>query len=155
MQTHEFTAVIEAGAGGGAYVAIPFDVEAAFGALRVPVTATFDGEPYRGTLVRMGTPCHVLGIRKAIRDRIGKTVGDEVRVTLERDTQERTVAVPPDLADALAAVPVAAAFFGQLSYTHRREYVDWIEEAKREETRNRRITRTVEMLLAGRKDRAT
>ncbi len=56
----------------GAYVEIPFDVKAEFGKGRVPVTATFDGIPYEGSLVKMGTECHIIGIRKDIRSKIGK-----------------------------------------------------------------------------------
>ncbi len=66
----------------GAYIEIPFDVKAEFGRGRVPVTATFDGEPYDGSLVRMKTPCHILGIRKDIRAKIGKQPGDTVHVTI-------------------------------------------------------------------------
>lgn len=69
-QEHRFTAVIEDAGHGGAFVTIPFDVEQAFGRKRVKVDATFDGEPYRGSLVRMGGECHVLGMLKEIRDRI-------------------------------------------------------------------------------------
>lgn len=65
-----------------AYVEIPFDVKKIFGKGRVPVHATFDGEPYDGQLVKMGTPCHIIGIRKDIRAKIGKQPGDAVRVTL-------------------------------------------------------------------------
>lgn len=67
----------------GAYIEIPFDVKAEFGKGRVPVEATFDGEPYEGSLVRMKTPCHILGIRKDIRAKIGKQPGDIVKVTLK------------------------------------------------------------------------
>ncbi|WP_019850277.1 DUF1905 domain-containing protein [Desulfitobacterium sp. PCE1] len=75
----------------GAYVEIPFDVKAEFGKGRVPVTATFDGEVYEGSLVRMGTPCHILGIRKDIRAKIGKQPGDRIRVTLqEREPKGKT-----------------------------------------------------------------
>ncbi|NLG50852.1 MAG: DUF1905 domain-containing protein [Chloroflexi bacterium] len=66
-----------------AYVEIPFDVKAEFGRGRVPVTATFDGVVYEGSLVRMGTPCHIIGIRKDIRAKIGKQAGDVVHVTIE------------------------------------------------------------------------
>lgn len=66
----------------GAYVEIPFDVKAAFGKGRVKVHATFDGFPYDGSLVRMKTPCHILGLRKDIRAAIGKQPGDTVHVTL-------------------------------------------------------------------------
>lgn len=67
----------------GAYVEIPFDVKKEFGKGRVPVHATFDGEPYDGSVVKMGTPCHILGIRKDIRAKIGKQPGDTVKVTLK------------------------------------------------------------------------
>ena len=66
----------------GAYVEIPFDVREEFGKGRVKVHATFDGEPYDGSLVRMGTPGHILGLRKDIRQKIGKQPGDTVRVTV-------------------------------------------------------------------------
>ena len=67
----------------GAYIEIPFDVKATFGKGRVPVTATFDGVPYQGSLVRMKTPCHILGILKDIRRQIGKQSGDIVHVTIQ------------------------------------------------------------------------
>lgn len=66
----------------GAYVEIPFDVRAEFGKGRVPVHATFDGEPYDGSLVRMQTPGHIIGIRKDIRAKIGKQPGQTVHVTI-------------------------------------------------------------------------
>jgi hypothetical protein len=62
-------------------------VKQEFGKGRVPVYATFDGEPYEGSLVRMGTPCHIIGIRKDIRARIGKQPGDTVKVTLRERTK--------------------------------------------------------------------
>ncbi len=67
----------------GAYVEIPFDVKATFGKGRVPVNATFDCVPYQGSLVKMRTPCHIIGIRKDIRRQIGKQPGDRVHVTIE------------------------------------------------------------------------
>jgi hypothetical protein len=73
----------------GAYIEIPFDVKAEFGKGRVPVKATFDGEPYEGSLVKMKTPCHILGIRKDIRAKINKQPGDMVKVTLE-EREKRT-----------------------------------------------------------------
>lgn len=66
-----------------AYIEIPFDVKEAFGKARAPVHATFDGEPYDGQVVKMGTPCHVIGVRKDIRKKIGKQPGDKIHVTLE------------------------------------------------------------------------
>lgn len=81
--TYEFDAVIvKVPDIDGAYVEIPFDVKAVFGKSHVPVNATFDGVPYQGSIVRMGTPCHILGIKKSIRAEIGKQSGDIVKVTI-------------------------------------------------------------------------
>ena len=80
----EFTAVIHKVPDlDGAYVKIPFDVKTVFGKGRVKVRATFDDEPYEGSIVKMGMPCHILGLRKDIRAKIGKQPGDTVRVTIE------------------------------------------------------------------------
>lgn len=73
----------------GAYIEIPFDVKAEFGKGRVPVFATFDGEPYEGSLVRMKTPCHIIGIKKDIRAKIGKQPGDTVSVTIRERNAEK------------------------------------------------------------------
>ncbi|KAF0109054.1 MAG: hypothetical protein FD146_98 [Anaerolineaceae bacterium] len=152
-EKHTFRAIIENPGGGGAFVRIPFDVEQAFGKKRVPVSAAIDGEPYRGALVRMGEPCHILGVLKEIRQKIGKDFGDEVEVTLEEDTEPRLVEVPEDFQQALDQNLHAKAAFEKLSYTHRKEHVTAILEAKREETRRSRITKAVEMLEKGKQER--
>lgn len=151
-QKYQFRAVIEAGDGGGAFVIVPFDVEKTFGKKRVKINAIIDGEPYRGTLVRMGTPHHMLLVLKEIREKIGKTIGDEVTVELEEDLEERIVEVPADIQTALEGEPAAQAYFSHLSYTHQREYVQWVTDAKREETRQARIKRMIEMLIQGKSE---
>ena len=88
-QLYEFDAIIIKNPDmDAAYVEIPFDVREAFGRGRVAVRATFDGAPYDGQLVRMGTPCHIIGIRKDIRARIGKQPGDRVHVTIQERDKE-------------------------------------------------------------------
>ncbi len=67
----------------GAYIEFPYDVKTEFGKGRVKVLATFDGEPYEGSLVKMKTPCHIIGIRKEIRAKIGKQPGNVVKVTIK------------------------------------------------------------------------
>jgi hypothetical protein len=151
-EKRKFRAVIENAGGGGAYVSVPFDVEQVFGKKRVKVKATLQGEPYRGTLVRMGGSHHMLPVLKEIREKIGKTFGDEIEVVVEEDTEPRQVEVPPDLQQALENDPEARAFFAQLSYTHQREYVRWIIEAKRDQTRQDRIHRAIEMLKQGKSE---
>jgi len=144
-----FTAMIQNPGGGGAFVEVPFDVETVFGAKRPRVRALIEGVPYRGTLTRMGTDCHILGIRKDIRAQIGKTFGDEVTIMVEPDVEPRRVEIPGDLLKELKKDQEARSLFDQLSYTHQKEYVSWINEAKREETRQGRIVKTMEMLKKG------
>jgi hypothetical protein len=150
---YTFTAVIQNAGGGGAFVEVPFDVEATFGSKRPKVKAMIAGLPYRGILTRMGTDCHILGIRKEIREHIGKTFGDDVTITVEPDTEPRVIEIPAALKKAFRANKEAKAFFEKLSYTHQKEYVTWIDEAKREETRQDRIAKTVEMLKEGKRNR--
>jgi hypothetical protein len=148
-EKHTFRAVIENAGGGGAFVRIPFDVEQVFGKKRVKVKATINGEPYRGTLVQMGEPCHILIVLKEIREKIGKTFGDQVEVTVEEDTEPRVVEIPPELAQALKQEPEVEAVFLRMAYSHQREYVRWIGEAKRAETRQKRAAEAIEILKRG------
>lgn len=146
---HSFRAVIKNAGGGGAFVEVPFDVEKVFGSKRPKVKATIGGIPYRGTLTRMGSDCHILGVLKEIRAKTGKGFGDTIEVIVEPDLEPRVVEVPPDLAKALKQERAAAAYFNSLAYTHQREYVGYILEAKREETRAKRIAKTIEVLKQG------
>ncbi|HUE97614.1 MAG TPA: YdeI/OmpD-associated family protein [Anaerolineales bacterium] len=148
-----FTAVIQNAGGGGAYVEVPFDVEVAFGSKRPRVKAMIEGVPYRGILSRMGTEYHILIVLKEIREKIGKTFGDEVTITVEPDTEPRVIEVPAELKRAFKTEKTAKAFFEKLSYTHQREYVLWINEAKKEETRLNRIVKAIDMLKKGKKAR--
>lgn len=83
-KVYEFDAIIKKVEGiDGAYVEFPFDVKEEFGKGRVKVLATFDGEVYEGSLVKMKTPCHIIGIRKEIRAKIGRQPGDTIKVTIK------------------------------------------------------------------------
>jgi len=136
-----------------AFVSIPFNVEAIYGTKgMVKVKATFDSYPYRGVLANMGGGCHVIGLRKDIREAIKKKVGDRVMVTIQRDNEERTVSIPDDLQEALSNNKKARSFFDTLSYTNRKEYVIWITSAKKIETREKRLNETIKKLNAGLKN---
>jgi len=142
------TPVRRSGRGGGGHlVDVPPEVvEALGGKGRIPVTATFDGVPYRGSIVRMGGGA-VLGVQKAIMAEAGVSAGDSITVVVRNDEAPREVEVPQDLADALARSDPARAAFEGLSFSHRREYVRSITEAKRADTRARRVERTIRALL--------
>ena len=143
METFEGTVVVNDG--GGAWVEVPSEVIAALGGGgRIPVQASFDGIAYRGSIASMGG-CMALGLLKSIRTELGKGDGDPVTVTVERDTAERAVEVPEDLAAALDEAGLRKTF-DALSYSHRREHVNAINDAKKPETRARRITKALEML---------
>jgi len=145
----EFTATMMAAEGiDGAYVEVPFDVQAVFGAKRVKVKAWFDDVLYRGSIVRMDGK-YVIGITKALRAQIGKSAGSTLRVTVEKDEEERTAVLPADLQAVLEKNPTAKEQFFKLSYTHQKEYTIWVESAKREETRTNRIEKALELLLQG------
>lgn len=149
---HAFTAIIQNAGDGGAFVEVPFDVEKAFGSKKPKVKAMIEGVEYRGTLVRMGTERHLLLVLKSIREQVDKTFGDEIKVTVEADTEERVITVPAELKRAFQSEKEAKAIFEKLSYTHQKEYVTWINEAKKDETRQNRIAKTVEMLKKGKKN---
>jgi Bacteriocin-protection, YdeI or OmpD-Associated/Domain of unknown function (DUF1905) len=117
---------------------VPFDLEEAFGRARPPVKVTIRGHTWRTTPGVYGGVGHIV-VNCAAKAPAGVDAGDRVRVTMELDTEPRTVTVPAALRSALSAGPVAKTAFAKLSFTHRREYVDWVEEAKRPETRSRRI----------------
>jgi hypothetical protein len=118
------------------------------GAKRFPVVATVNGYTWRTSVVRMGGE-FLVGLPREVRAGAGVQAGDEVSVVLELDTQPRQVEVPEGLAAALAADPAAKAAFDGMAFTHRKEYARWIAEAKKEETRQTRITKALEMLKQG------
>jgi bacteriocin resistance YdeI/OmpD-like protein/uncharacterized protein DUF1905 len=118
------------------------------GAKRFPVVATVNGYTWRTTVTRMRGE-FMLGLNREVREGAGAEAGDTVALELELDTAPREVEVPEALAAALAGDPAAKAVFDQLSFTHRKEYARWIEEAKRDETRERRVAQALEMLREG------
>ena len=115
---------------------------------KVAVKATFNGVPYAGSLIKYSNPHHMLGIVKAIREQIGKGLGDTIEVVVWKDEAVRTVEVPTQLEKLIkkqGLLPV----FEKLSFTHRKEYCSWITEAKKEETRLKRLEKAIEMLKKG------
>jgi uncharacterized protein YdeI (YjbR/CyaY-like superfamily) len=118
------------------------------GKKRFPVVATVNDYTWRTTVARMRGEA-LLGLNRAVRQEAGVEAGDKVEVRLELDTAPREVEVPEALAKALAEDDEARDAFEKLAYTHRKEFVRWIEEAKRDETRERRVSNTIAMLRKG------
>jgi hypothetical protein len=140
--------VIEATGRGGATVPLPFDPKSEFGKARAPIRGTVNGAPFRSTVAIYGGVGY-LGVTKALREAAGAGVGDEVDVEVELDDASREVEVPPELATVLEGDPEAARAFEKLSYTHRKEYARWIADAKRADTKERRVAKAAKMLRQG------
>jgi hypothetical protein len=118
------------------------------GAKRFPVRATVNGYTWRTTVARMGGE-FLVGLNREVREGAGVQAGDTVDAEIELDTAPREVEVPDALVRALAADKQAGAAFEALSFTHRKEYARWVAEAKREETRDRRVAEAIQMLREG------
>ena len=130
-------------------ITIPFDVEKVFGAKRVPVKVSINGAENRSTVMRMGGK-YMMVVPKKFRDAAGVKAGEMITVEMEKDIEPRIVGVPADLSKALKKAGLQDVW-EKLSYTHQKEYAQAIEEAKREETRERRIEKTIEQLAEKRK----
>lgn len=145
--------IIQHGEMNAAYVEFPFSVEETFGRKgQVKIKAFFDGKAeYRGSLANMGTGCHILGLTQAIRKQIGKGFGDTVKVELWQDAEERIVEIPEDVQVVFDVHPDVFELYDKMSYTHRKEFMRWITEAKKPETRENRKIKLVEMIRAGKK----
>jgi len=136
--------------GAAAAVVLDEDQGAAVGEgpKRFPVVATVNGYTWRTTVTRMGGE-FLLGLNREVRGGADVASGDEVDVILELDLEQREVEVPEALAVALRSDPKAKATFDRMAYTHRKEYARWIADAKRDETRVRRVQQALDMIKAG------
>jgi hypothetical protein len=145
-----FDGTLEAAGGGGAFVEIPPDALVALGGgKRFRVRGSLNGVGFESSTMGMGGDRVCLGVHKATREAAGVGVGDKVHLEVERDERGRSLEVPPELEAALAGDGEARSAFDRLSFTHRREYADWVGGAKRAETRERRLVKAVAMLRAG------
>lgn len=125
------------------FIPVPFDPKEVFGKVRAPVRVTVNGYTYRSTIASMGGKA-CIPLRRSNREAAGLTGGETLAVTLEHDTDERTVEIPPELDKALS--PKARKQWMALSYTRRREHAEAVMSAKGAETRARRIEKIVKGL---------
>lgn len=144
---YKFEAVIKKHEGKDAtYIEVPLDVEKEFGAKRVKIIASFDGVQYRGSIVKMGLPCYMIGITKEIRKQIEKDAGDTIQIELQKDEEIREIHLPEDFQTELYRNKAALDFYQALSYSTQRKYYQWITGAKKAETREKRIAEAVHKL---------
>lgn len=135
---------------GGAFITIGPDVAAALGRkARTPVRGTINGFPFRSSIFPRGDSSFSMVLNRALREAASVKVGEVLDVVMEVDQAPREVDVPEDFRRALGRSRAARAAFEGLPYSHRKKDVDWITEARPDDTRRRRIERAVEMLTAG------
>lgn len=147
MPKIQFTVRLKAVGRGGVFFTLPRKESTKFGVRgRVPVTGSLNGYSFRSSIFPTGDGAHYMAVNKDVREGAGVGVGDRVKVSMEVDTKPRTVELAPDVDRALSKSKSVRARFDQLSYTHRKEYVQWIESAKRPETRARRIEQIIARL---------
>ncbi|MCU7617633.1 YdeI/OmpD-associated family protein [Chryseobacterium sp. PBS4-4] len=149
-QKIKFKAIIQQnGTMNAAFVEFPFSVEKLYGKKgQVKIKALFDDQiEYRGSLTKMKSDCHILGLTQEIRTKLGKTFGDEVFVSLIEDKEERTVEISDDILEVFNENKSAKEIFDKMSYTHKKEYIRWFEKAKKSETRENRKIKMIQMIL--------
>ena len=152
MAVRKFRAKLTSAGPGGAwtYLAVPFDVPKEYGTRgRVSVKGTINGFAYRNSIFPMGGKAHTMMVNKALQAGAKAKPGQTVSVTMEADTADRPVPLPPDLKKTFSQNAKAKAAFAELSYTHRRDFATWVESAKGEDTRKERVARTLKMLREG------
>jgi len=149
---HRFETKVQVEGKTATYFEIPLDVREVFSRARPSVRVTINHRTYRSTVAVYGGR-YYLPLNKTNREAAGVAAGDVIEVELQADEETRAIDVPDDIATALDASPEAKAAFDALSYSHQREHVEHITEAKRPETRQRRIERTLDRLLADKTQR--
>jgi hypothetical protein len=147
----QFTTTVELEGKTATGLVVPDDIVTALGTGKRPaVTVTIGDHTYRTTVMPMGGR-FLVPLSAENRTAAGVAAGDRVSVEIALDEAPREVLVPPDLAQALARDPEALAFFNGLAHTHRKEWVRWVEEAKKAETRDNRVAKTVAELHQGKR----
>ena len=136
-----------------AFIEFPFSTEELFGKKgQVKIKVLLDGKiEYRGSLAKMKSNFHKIGLTQEVRKKLGKTFGESISVKLWEDKEERIVEIPDDVLEVFEKNKEAFEMYQKMSYTHRKEFMRWITEAKKPETRENRKVKLIEMILAGKK----
>jgi len=139
---------------GGAwtYLPIPFDVNQVFGSkARLSVAGTINGFPFRNSLMPEGDGTHSMMVSKELRTGANARAGDLVSVTLEPDSEERILSIPQELEVALTENQPAGSVFNTMTSSQKKEYVDWILNAKQAATKASRVAKAIDRLASGKK----
>ena len=145
----QFTTTVDRfeGIGTWTYATVPLDCEKIFNQKsRIKVKATINSTSFKTTLMPHGNGLHFMILNKEIRDKLHIVLGDQITVLMELDQTPTEINIPEDFQEVLYTNATANSFFEQLAPSHKKEYISWISDAKKEETRQRRILQAVEKL---------
>jgi hypothetical protein len=145
MTEHTFDTMVEQTGRTATSFEVPLDLRELFGSAHPPIKVTINSHTYRATPAVYGGRYYV-SLSKTNRDAAHVTAGEPIKVTIQEDSDPRKIEAPPDLAAALDDDDEASDTWDRLSYSHRRDYVEWLSDAKRDETREKRIEKAVEAL---------
>lgn len=135
------------GIGTWTYLTVPFDATREYGSQgQIKVKGTINRLVFRSTLLPHGDGKHFLVVKREIRDQLGVSAGDSVQVTIEQDSKPRNVTLPRDFKLALARNKRAKAKFDRIPNSHKKEYLEYIDESKKDATRKKRILLSVASL---------
>ena len=125
---------------------LPFDTREVWGKRKVPVKVTINSYTWRSTVGNRGGIQYIV-VNAEARRSAGVKAGDGVTIVLEPDTEKREIEIPPQLRKALGAKLTQK--LDGLSFTHKKEFIGWYSEAKKDETRGRRVQKMKQMLATG------
>lgn len=146
-QTFNVKLIARGPKGAWTHLEVPFSVERTWGTrARVAVRGTVNGFPFRSSLMPRGEGVFYMAFTRAMQEGAKARVGDTVSVVMEPDTAPRTIEVPAYLKKSLQGAPAQGRAFAALSYSHKKEYIDWILQAKKPETRAARIEKMLKVL---------
>ena len=154
MKVFSFRTILKRpnGIGTWHYVDTPIQAKKEFDTKgKVRVSGKINGLPFYGTLIPRGNGEHYIVLDKSIRNRVKIKIGDELKMEIWKDSSKREVIIPDDLQIALSSKEGAQSFFRDLAYSNKKAYVDWINNAKKEETREARISKAIGMLTEKKK----
>jgi hypothetical protein len=145
MRSHSFDSVVEQTGRTATSLEIPLDVRDLFGNPHPPIKVTINSHTYRATPAVYGGRYYV-SLSRTNREAARVSAGDQIKVTIQEDAEPRKIEAPPDLAAALDDDDEARDFWDRLSYSHRREYVEWLEDSKRDATRANRVHKAIQAM---------
>jgi hypothetical protein len=148
MEWIKFKTILNSVDGGGFVINISKEIlfQLGGGKRRIPVNVNIEGISYKSTIVTMGNDIFFFPVRKEIRQQILKDINDEIEVAVSIDIEQRVVDIPDEIMESFLLLPPTLEYFKALSYTYQKEMVNYVMQAKRIETKNKRILKMIDWI---------